>query len=346
MASGHAASSGNIHVVLCAFVRSGISCGIPVGFVKPTAAPHAVGSRIRPRDDARGGVSSPGWRDSMRPPELKQQYDFGRILAALTTSGLRASIPVASRRGILESSKGGHTTKVQLASDASRAVACEHPSSLSKRRIHVNPARVMIVDSHQIFAEGLAHLLLKRFDVIGTIGDVRLLVAAASRLRPDVILLDTSVHGIGGLEALQRLKEHRLSPRVIILTTDDGAQVAARALKAGAAGVLLKTSSTAELFVAIDAALQGRTYLTPTLTRDVLSLISSPTGSAGVRLTARRQEVLRMIVRGQRVKEIATALELSPRSVESIKYQLMQEMKVHSTASLVRCALQHQLVLM
>ena len=209
----------------------------------------------------------------------------------------------------------------------------------------MSPPRVLIVADHLMFAEGLAQLFEGRFNVVGTIADGSLLVGAASRLCPDVILLDMSVQGIGGLEALRRLKVRRLGAHVIMLSTDGEAHEAVHALKAGADGFLLKESSTSELVAAIDAVLQGRTYLTSTLTGDVLAIMSSPAEPDGVRLTARRREVLRLIVRGRRVKEIATALELSPRSIESIKYQLMQEMKVHSTAGLVRYALQYQLVL-
>ncbi len=121
------------------------------------------------------------------------------------------------------------------------------------------------------------------------------------------------------------------------------ARLAVEALKAGASGFMLKESSGEELLAAVEAVLQGRTYLTPTLTKDVLSMMSDPAPPDRVHLTPRQREVLRLVVQGQRAKEIAATLDLSPRTIEAIKYQLMQELNVHSTAELVRYAMQNDL---
>jgi DNA-binding NarL/FixJ family response regulator len=149
---------------------------------------------------------------------------------------------------------------------------------------------------------------------------------------------------VGGLEALGRRKSGRLDYKTIVLTMHGDARLAIEALKAGASGFVMKESSGEELLTALDAVLQGRTYLTSTLTKDVLALMAEPSQPGGIRLTTRQREVLRLIVQGQRVKEIAGILDLSPRSVESIKYHIMQELNVHSTAELVRYAIQHDLV--
>ena len=158
------------------------------------------------------------------------------------------------------------------------------------------------------------------------------------------MLLDLSMPNVGGLEALSHRKDARAEYKTIVLTMHGDARLAIEALKAGASGFMLKESSGDELLTALDAVLQGRTYLTSTLTKDVLSLMADPLDSTGIRLTPRQREVLRLIVQGQRVKEIAGVLDLSPRSVESIKYHIMQELNVHSTAELVRYAIQHDLV--
>jgi DNA-binding NarL/FixJ family response regulator len=123
-------------------------------------------------------------------------------------------------------------------------------------------------------------------------------------------------------------------------------RLAVEALRSGADGFILKESSGDELLAAVDAVMKGRTYLTSTLTKDVLSMMSGPAEPGEVRLTPRQREVLRLIVQGQRVKEIAASLSLSPRSVEAVKYQVMQELNVHSTAELVRYAIQHDLVVL
>src|SRR5262245_2893171 len=204
--------------------------------------------------------------------------------------------------------------------------------------------RVLIVDDHQLFAEGLSHVLKDRFEVVGTITDGRLLSDAVRRLHPDVVLLDMSMPHVSGLDVLLELKAKRCECRTIVVTMHADARMAAEAIKAGASGFVLKESGREELVTAIDAVLQGQTYLTSTLTRDVLSLMAGPADPEQIELTLRQREVLRLIVQGQRVKEIAAALDLSPRSVESIKYRMMQDLNVQSTAGLVRYALQHNIV--
>jgi DNA-binding NarL/FixJ family response regulator len=204
--------------------------------------------------------------------------------------------------------------------------------------------RVLIVDDHKLFAEGIAQLLKGRYEIAGTVADGSMLGEAAVRLHPDVVLLDLSMPNVGGLEALGHRKAARLEYKTIVLTMHGDARLAIEALKAGASGFVLKESSGEELLTALEAVLQGRTYLTSSLTKDVLALMAEPSQAEGVKLTPRQREVLRMIVHGQRVKEIAGLLDLSPRSVESIKYHIMQELNVHSTAELVRYAIQHDLV--
>ena len=204
--------------------------------------------------------------------------------------------------------------------------------------------RILIVDDHQLFAEGLTHVLRERFEIVGTITDGRQLSETVKRLRPDVVLLDISMPHISGLDVLLELKAKRCDCRTIVVTMHADARMAAAAIKAGASGFVLKESSREELVAALDAVMQGQTYLTSTLTGDVLSLMSGPADPQEVDLTLRQREVLRLIVQGQRVKEIAAALDLSPRSVESIKYRMMQDLNVQSTAALVRYALQHNIV--
>jgi DNA-binding NarL/FixJ family response regulator len=203
---------------------------------------------------------------------------------------------------------------------------------------------VMLADDHVVFTDGIVRLLRDRFDVVGTVADGSLLVEAAARLHPDVIVMDISMPKLSGLEALRQLKAKRHESRVIFLTMHADAELATEALRIGAKGFVLKESSGRELVDAIEAVLQGRTYLTPALTEDVLALMSGPRDPAAVELSSRQREVLRLIVNGQRMKEIATALDLSPRTVESIKYEMMRALNVHSTAGLVRYALEHRLV--
>jgi len=203
---------------------------------------------------------------------------------------------------------------------------------------------VMLADDHVVFTDGVVRLLNDRFDVVGSVADGSELPDAVRRLHPDVVVMDISMPRLSGLEALRRLKASHDESRVIILTMHADPRLAAEALRSGAKGFVLKQSSGQELVDAIDAVLQGRTYLTPALTEGVLALMSGPADPAAVELSSRQREVLRLIVNGQRVKEIASTLGLSPRTVESVKYEMMRALNIHSTAELVKYALEHQLV--
>ena len=201
---------------------------------------------------------------------------------------------------------------------------------------------VLIADDHKILTEGLVSLLKERFDVVGTVADGQALVEAADRLRPDVIIADVDMPTVSGLDALSRLKRQGIASKVIILTMHGEPGVAARAIKAGASGFLLKHSAGEELVEAIESVLNGRVYLTPAVTRDVLESLQRP-DSAKFELTPRQRDVLRLIVQGHRMKEIAVTLSLSTRTVETHKYEMMRALGVQSTAELVRWAITHGL---
>jgi DNA-binding NarL/FixJ family response regulator len=203
---------------------------------------------------------------------------------------------------------------------------------------------VLLADDHAIVTEGLMGLLKEQFDVVGAVGDGRLLVATAKRLRPDVIVTDISMPGLSGLDALRQLRTERITSRVIVLTMHADPELAADVMRAGAAGYLLKHAAGDELVMAMHEVLQGHVYLTPAMTKDVLERLTAPPGPPQTPLTPRQREVLRLIAEGRRMKEIAAALQLSTRTVETHKYDMMQTLGVQSTAELVRYAIQHGLV--
>ena len=203
--------------------------------------------------------------------------------------------------------------------------------------------RVMLADDHAIVAQGLATLLKDHFDLVGTVGNGDELIDAARKLRPDVIVADIAMPVLSGLEALRRLKAMRSEAKVIFLTMHADAQLAIEAFRAGASGYVVKQSAGEELIAAIREALQGRTYLTPLITKDVIANFTESTPPT-VKLTQRQREVLRLIAEGRRMKEIAAILELSTRTVETHKYEMMRGLGVESTAVLVRYAIQIGLV--
>jgi DNA-binding NarL/FixJ family response regulator len=205
--------------------------------------------------------------------------------------------------------------------------------------------RVLVADDHAIVREGLVTLLRAHdLDVVGAVGDGQMLLEAAREHRPDVIVLDVSMPGLSGIEVLEHLKAERIDSRVIVLTMHNDGDLAARALRAGASGFLLKESAGEELLTAIRQAMKGRVYLTPAVTRAVLDRMSASSEPMVAPLTARQREVLRLVVAGQRMKEIAATLNLSARTVETHKYQMMETLGVSSTAELVRYAIENRLV--
>jgi DNA-binding NarL/FixJ family response regulator len=203
--------------------------------------------------------------------------------------------------------------------------------------------KVLLADDHTVVAEGLATLLKNRFDLVGTARNGSELIDAARKLRPDVIVADISMPVLSGLEALRRLKAARSQAKVIFLTMHADAQLATEAFRAGASGYVLKQSAGEELIAAIQEVLQGRTYLTPLMTKDVIANFTESTPPT-VKLTPRQREVLRLIAEGKRMKEIGAILELSTRTVETHKYEMMRGLGVESTAELVRYAIQIGLV--
>jgi DNA-binding NarL/FixJ family response regulator len=203
---------------------------------------------------------------------------------------------------------------------------------------------VLLADDHVVFTDGIRKILSERFDVVGTVVDGISLFDAATRLRPDVIVADISMPTLSGLDVLRQLNARHDGVRVVFLTMHADARLAAEAFRLGARGFVLKHSSGDELVRAIDEVLQGHKYMSAALTDEVLALMSGRSEPAAVELTSRQQEVLRLIVNGQRMKEIAASLQLSPRTVETIKYEMMRDLNVHSTPELVRYAIENRLV--
>lgn len=206
--------------------------------------------------------------------------------------------------------------------------------------------RVLLADDHRIFTEALKALLADEFELAGVVADGREMVEAARALRPDVIVADISMPLLNGIDALAELKEHDPDVRVVFLTMHRNVAYARRALELGAAGFVLKHSASAELVMAVRAALQGRTFVTPDLATDLMRAARPlAQGSADPTvLTPRQRDVLQLLAEGKTVKEIAAVLGLSPRTVEDHKYRMMEALGLENNVELIRFALEHGLV--
>ena len=203
---------------------------------------------------------------------------------------------------------------------------------------------VVLADDHAIVLEGLSSLLSADFELAGTVTNGAQLIEAAVRLRPDVIVTDITMPGMNGLEVLRRLKASAVPVKVIVLTMHADAHLAADALRAGASGFIVKHAAGKELIAAIHTVVRGERYITPQLASDVLAALAEgrPVGEGP--LTTRQREVVSLIAAGRTMKEVAAALGLSPRTVETHKYQVMQLLRLQTTADLVRYAIEHGLI--
>jgi DNA-binding NarL/FixJ family response regulator len=203
--------------------------------------------------------------------------------------------------------------------------------------------RIILADDHVMVAEGLGRLISEVADLVGSVSNGGQLVERARDLRPDIIVADITMPVMSGLDAMRQLRAERLSTRFIFLTIHTEAQLAAEALREGARGYLLKQAAGDELLEAIRVVMDGRTYLTPLITGDVLWAVGQ-TGEKGPTLTPRQLGVLRLIAQGKRMKEIASELGISVRTDEGHKSQLQTVLGADSTADLIKFAIKQGLV--
>ena len=173
------------------------------------------------------------------------------------------------------------------------------------------------------------------------------MVEAAERLRPDVIVADITLPNLHGFQALAQVRKTHPNIKVVFLTMHQNAAYARRALDAGASGFVVKHSASEELVVAIHAALKGKTFITPSLTKEVVEQAESGArwGKEGAHaLTSRQREILQLLAEGRSAKEIASELTISARTVEFHKYQMMEMNGLRSSAELIHFAIKHGIV--
>lgn len=207
--------------------------------------------------------------------------------------------------------------------------------------------RVLLADDHTIVAEGLASLLEPEYELVGRVKNGRDLLRAAAELEPDVIVTDISMPLLNGIEALRRLKKENPHVRVVFLTVHADVSYVAEAFRAGAAGYVLKQSAAEELRSAIRAVHDGQTYVTSLIAKDSLNdllVANDAADSLTDLLTPREREVLQLLAEGRAVKEIAAVLDVSPRTAEFHKYNVMEKLGLRTTAELTQFAIKHGIV--
>jgi DNA-binding NarL/FixJ family response regulator len=205
-------------------------------------------------------------------------------------------------------------------------------------------ARILLADDHPIFTEMLREYLQKTFTVIATVADGRAMLEAAVRLKPDVIIADISMPLLNGLDAARRIREQAPKVKFVFLTMYADANLAAAALKLGHVSFVLKCCGGQEVLKAIEETLHGRSYVTPRLRAEDWFEARKRARQFSKDLTERQREFLRLYAEGRTHREIAEALNISKKTVEFHRDQIMDAFGLKSNADLVLFALKRGLI--
>ncbi|HXY16492.1 MAG TPA: response regulator transcription factor [Terriglobales bacterium] len=211
--------------------------------------------------------------------------------------------------------------------------------------------RCIIVDDHALFREGLRRVLEGEADlqVVGEASDAAQGIEQVRKLKPDVVLMDVGMPGVSSFEVARQIQSENPSTRLIFLTTHEDEEYLLQCLDVGASGYIQKDAPASRLIVAVKDVYQGRKYLSPQvlgkLVDDFRSRSQGQRGqSRGTKLTPREREVVKMIAEGNSVKQIASLLGLSVKTVEAHKFNLMRKLDIHNKAQLVTYAIQQKIV--
>ena len=213
----------------------------------------------------------------------------------------------------------------------------------------MKPIRILLADDHTLVRAGI-HSLLKNIEgieVVAEAGDGREALRLVRTHRPDVVLMDIAMPGLNGLEATAHITKKFPQVRVIILSMHVNEEYILQALRAGAMSYMVKGADTSELEIAIKAVTRGETYLSPGVSKHVVTdyIQRLSGGETSVELlTPRQREVLQLIAEGYSTKKIAQTLRISVKTVETHRMQLMERLEIHDIAGLVRYAIRIGLV--
>jgi two-component system response regulator NreC len=209
--------------------------------------------------------------------------------------------------------------------------------------------RLLICDDHTLFVEGVKAMLRHEpsLEIVGEARNGRQAVELVKDLKPDVLLMDVSMPDMNGFDATRRVHKSDASVKVLILTMHDEEELVARCLEAGAAGYIIKDAPASQLIYAIEAVQRGEKYLSPAVLNKVIGGYvqnSARPRTSYDRLSPREREILKLLAEGLSVKDVATRLNLSVKTVEVHKYNLMKKIDVHDRAELIKYAIQKKLI--
>lgn len=206
-------------------------------------------------------------------------------------------------------------------------------------------ARVLIADDHRLVAETCKSTLEPEFEVVGVVTDGRALVRAALSLKPDIVLLDIAMPHLNGLDAGEKIESKMPKVKLVFLTMNSAADVAAEAFRRGASAYVLKQSAAEELLIALRKVIRGESYLSPLITRETVThlLNRSRDNSGEKEITGRQSEILQLLAEGKSMKEAAAILDLKTGTIAFHKYRMMQILGLKTNAELLEYAIKRQL---
>ena len=205
--------------------------------------------------------------------------------------------------------------------------------------------RLLLADDHTLLLGAFEKLLSAECEIVGQVGDGRALVAAAEALKPDLIVLDISMPLLNGLEAGRQIKQKLRNIKLVFLTMNEDPSLAAEAFRLGASAYVLKRSVASELTTAIREVMQGRSYITPLVAEGLVeSLQHVDQRTPGDELTPRQREVLQLLAEGKSMKEVASILNVTPRTVAFHKYRMMEQLRIKTNAELIQYAIRQHVI--
>jgi len=207
--------------------------------------------------------------------------------------------------------------------------------------------RVILADDHTLILEAFEKLLAPECDIIAKVTDGRALIEAVKEHRPDIVVLDLGMPLLNGLDAARQIKQNDRSVKLVFVTMNEDPDIAAEAFRAGGSAYLLKRSAGSELLTAIREAMRNRSYVTPLVTEGMLGSLINPTSGGETpsrELTTRQREVLQLLAEGKSMKEVASILNVSARTVAFHKYRMMDQLKIKTNAELIQYAIRHHVI--
>ena len=206
--------------------------------------------------------------------------------------------------------------------------------------------RLLIADDHTLVAEAYKNLLEPEFEVVGIVNDGRSLLQAAVELIPDVVIVDIGMPLLNGLDAGEQVKKTMPATKLVYVTMNLNAEVAAEAFRRGASGYLPKNAAAAELVAAVRDVLRGKSYLSPLITRETVAYLlrNGKSKTDPQRITRRQREVLQLLAEGQSMKEAAYTLNVKPGTIAFHKYRIMASLGLKSNAELLQYAIKQNII--